>query len=307
MKPDSKPLGLWVWISYGFLVACLGMYLYMGSQPGGANAIWVYRFGRYFLAIGALLFLPIAFFCAWRSQPMITRPRGLAFACLAGTVGIATWPVPYSTPHPPSTVEFRMPVAGAWRVLIGGRGDQANPLRLIPARCTGLQLVRDVEGAPIREGAAVPPTYVDHLAFGEPVSSPCAGTVVRAVGDLPDLPAPERRRSAEIGNHVVLEVGEGEYLYLANLQSGSLQVGVGERVETGQSVARVGASSRANPSSAPHLEVFLASHPDLQHAEGVPWFLFDYVADGVPIRSGVPRGGVARGGAWVGQVIEASR
>jgi hypothetical protein len=307
VKDKSQPLGLWVWISYAFLATCLGMFLYMGSQPGGANAIWVYRFGRFFLAIGALFFLPIAFLCAWRSKPMITRPRGIAFACLAGTVGLATWPVPYRTPYPASTIEFQIPVEGTWRVLLGGRGDHANPLRLIPSRCTGLQLVRDVEGAPIREGAAVPPTYLDHLAFGETVIAPCAGEVVRAVGDLPDLPASERRRIADIGNHVVLEVAEGEYLYLANLQEGSLQVQVGDRVQTGQSMGRVGASSRANPSSAPHLEVFLASHPDLNQAEGVPWSLFDYVADGAPIRSGIPLGGVARGGAWVGQVIEASR
>ena len=56
----------------------------------------------------------------------------------------------------------------------------------------------------------------------------------------------------------------------------------------------------------PRLEVFLASHPDLDRAEGIPWTLNDYLADGVLQREGIPQGGVARGGAWVGERIEAS-
>ena len=106
--------------------------------------------------------------------------------------------------------------------------------------------------------------------------------------------------SSAFGNYLVIEVAEGEYLFLTHLLSGSLRPSVGDRVEAGEVLARVGASGFHSVSPMPHLGLHLQTTPDPMKGEGIPWIFHDYYASGVHIAEGLPNGGVGREGALLG-------
>ncbi|MGW2636587.1 M23 family metallopeptidase [Streptomyces sp. NPDC001348] len=131
-------------------------------------------------------------------------------------------------------------------------------------------------------------------AFGAPLLAVADATVVRASDDQRDhlsrtsLPAllylaflEEFVRSLFgvgriVGNHVVLDLGDGTYAMYAHVRRGSLAVREGERVRAGQTLARCGNSGN---STEPHLHFQLMDGPDPDTARGVP---FTWHGIGVP-------------------------
>lgn len=79
-----------------------------------------------------------------------------------------------------------------------------------------------------------------------------------------------------VGNHVVLDLGDGTYALYAHLRRGSLTVREGDRVTAGQPLARCGNSGN---STEPHLHFQLMDGPDPDSARGVP---FTWRGIGVP-------------------------
>ena len=70
-----------------------------------------------------------------------------------------------------------------------------------------------------------------------------------------------------LGNHLVLDLGDGVYAALAHLRRGSLQVRPGDRVAAGQQLAACGNSGI---STEPHLHFQLMDHPSVLLAAGLP-------------------------------------
>ena len=86
--------------------------------------------------------------------------------------------------------------------------------------------------------------------FGDEVISASAGKVVAAVDRYPETPPgalPPTTAEAAGGNHVVVAMGSGRYAFYAHLQPGSVAVEVGERVEVGEPLGRLGSSGNSNP------------------------------------------------------------
>lgn len=79
-----------------------------------------------------------------------------------------------------------------------------------------------------------------------------------------------------LGNHLVLDLGDGVHALYAHLRRGSLAVRGGERVSAGQLLARCGNSGN---STEPHLHFQLMDGPDPEAAHGVP---FTWRGIGVP-------------------------
>ncbi|MGY0025092.1 M23 family metallopeptidase [Streptomyces sp. cg35] len=71
-----------------------------------------------------------------------------------------------------------------------------------------------------------------------------------------------------VGNHIVLDLGDGVYAMYAHLQRGSLSVRPGDRVRAGQRLARCGNSGN---STEPHVHFQLMDGPDLDSASGLPF------------------------------------
>ncbi|MCX4824149.1 M23 family metallopeptidase [Streptomyces sp. NBC_01142] len=134
----------------------------------------------------------------------------------------------------------------------------------------------------------------DFPAFGAPLLSVADATVVHASDSQRDhlsrnsLPAlvfmlliegavrEISGASRIVGNHIVLDLGDGTYAMYAHVQRGSLAVREGDRVLAGQQLARCGNSGN---SSEPHVHFQLMDGPDLDAARGIP---FRWRGVGVP-------------------------
>jgi hypothetical protein len=133
-----------------------------------------------------------------------------------------------------------------------------------------------VNAAGFRASTLVPRELLDYVIFGAPVISPCAGTVVRSVDGLPDLPPPKRDRNNARGNHIAIACA-GVRVELAHLKKGSVGVRVGEQVSAGDRLGQVGNSGNTTE---PHLHIH-AVQPAT--GVGIP-MMFDGIA---PIRNAV--------------------
>lgn len=125
----------------------------------------------------------------------------------------------------------------------------------------------------------------DYGIWNKEVLSPVFGTVIAAYDDEADImPGSEDVLSME-GNHVYLQMeGTGTYLLLNHLKKDSVTVKVGDDVQPGDVLGRVGNSGST---SEPHLHIHHQRQNPLQTlhpilAEGLPLYFQDTDADPMP-------------------------
>jgi hypothetical protein len=205
----------------------------IGSATGGSRRVVLLWLGRS-VALGSALF------GAWLLVPALIGER-----VPAGAVDLA--------------FPFR---SGRYLIANGGATERVNAhlMTLQPGfarwrgESYGTDLIKvDDYGFRTRERRLlnVPEDPAAYLAFGEPVYAPCAGAVEEAVGGLPDMPVPMRDRSHLEGNFVRLRCGTVVVL-LGHLRRGSVKVGPGDHVQTGQLLGAVGNSGNSDE---PHLHI----------------------------------------------------
>ncbi len=108
--------------------------------------------------------------------------------------------------------------------------------------------------------------------FGAEVLAVADGTVV-AVNDgveesIPFTSKPPETKQGFGGNQVILEIAPGVFAAYAHLQPGSITVGVGDDVEVGDVLAKLG---NTGPSQGPHLHFGLLDKPDLFTGRSLPF------------------------------------
>ena len=91
-----------------------------------------------------------------------------------------------------------------------------------------------------------------------------------------------------LGNHVILDHGNGEYSFLAHFKNGSLAVSVGDEVAAGDILGLCGNSGN---SSEPHLHYHLQTTPTFGAGDGLPAQFLNYLADGKSVANGEPTRG----------------
>ena len=127
----------------------------------------------------------------------------------------------------------------------------------------------------------------DFPGFGQPVLAPADGVVVRvhdrerdhwsrtspfgllylvSIELLRELFGPSR----VVGNHVIVDLGDGIYAALAHLRHRSIRVRPGDHVRAGDQMAECGNSGNTTE---PHVHFQLMEHPSIALAAGLP-FLF---------------------------------
>lgn len=188
-----------------------------------------------------------------------------------------------------STIEIMSPVRGRWRAL-------SSPATKVPSHGTheyGQTWALDIVAVPPGTVAvpfgglrgSLPPESFP--SFGQPVFAGGNGTVMLSRDGAPD----HRSRNSWLllplfvvesalrgiggerfvfGNLLVISLDHGGYQALAHLQNGSIGPAVGNRVTTGEHVARCGNSGN---STEPHLHVQLMNRPTPTAAVGFPFML----------------------------------
>jgi hypothetical protein len=119
----------------------------------------------------------------------------------------------------------------------------------------------------------------DYSDYGDSIYSVADGTVVDVRKGLPDntpldTPAVPITLGTASGNYVIVDIGDHIYAFYAHLIPGSIRVRVGQKVEKGQSLGRLGNSGN---SGGPHLHFHLCDSPDAIFSQGVPYVFETYI------------------------------
>jgi Peptidase family M23 len=113
------------------------------------------------------------------------------------------------------------------------------------------------------------------LCYGTELLAVAAGTVVEVMRDLPDEPpgkAPSNLTVPQIaGNHVLLDLGNGQYAMYAHMAPQSVTVHVGDRVKAGDKLGLLGNSGNT---TGPHLHFQISDRPSILDTTSLP-FVFD--------------------------------
>lgn len=108
--------------------------------------------------------------------------------------------------------------------------------------------------------------------FGSEVHAVADGPVVAVLDGLPEqVPGvdPTGLTLAQYGgNHVVQDIGNGNFAFYAHLKTGTVKVKPGDQLSTGQVLGNVGNTGN---STAPHLHFHVMSTPDPLRADGLPF------------------------------------
>jgi peptidase M23-like protein len=120
------------------------------------------------------------------------------------------------------------------------------------------------------------------FSYGVEIYAPGSGIVVQAVDDIPEntyegghvVYAKDLNRLDPngIGNHVIIDHGNGEYSYLLHMRPGSVHVKKGDKVKRGQLIGQIGFSG---DSLGPHLHYTLVDSPHYP-GQGLPSYFRDF-------------------------------
>jgi murein DD-endopeptidase MepM/ murein hydrolase activator NlpD len=118
--------------------------------------------------------------------------------------------------------------------------------------------------------------------LGSDVLAVANGRVVFTRDDMPDEtpnqpPVHVKKPIDFAGNQVVLRLGRKRYAVYAHLEPGSVAVHVGQRVRTGQVLAKLGNSGN---STAPHLHFVITDRPQFISATSLPFVIDRYTLQG---------------------------
>lgn len=296
-----------VWALFAWLIgiAFVAMLIYLGLRPGGRGPVFVYDTGRNLLGLFAVVVLFVGAVWSALHRPFLQRRRIFPFVCVIGVIGVVSYPFPYPSSHEghESAILFRLPVEGEWTVFWGGETkDESLLAGYFADRRWGLDLVVTQDGRSHR-GEGFDPA--DYFAYGRDVFAPADGEVVRVNSGVSDSrPGIYDSRVEAFGNFVVLKVADREFVFLCHLAPDSLAVREGSRVRAGEVLGKVGNSGYSTVTPEPHLAMHLQDTSLPREGEAVPWKFSDYIAEGMHVTRGLPRGGIGPAGEFLGERVQ---
>ena len=117
--------------------------------------------------------------------------------------------------------------------------------------------------------------------FGAAIHAVADGPVVAVLDGLPEQVAGVTPVGLPLehyaGNHVVQDIGDGNFALYAHLKTGSVTVKPGDSLTAGQVIANLGNTGNTD---APHLHFHVMSTPDPLRSNGLPFVFKDFTLDG---------------------------
>ncbi len=177
---------------------------------------------------------------------------------------------------------LRLPFDGPWFVFWGGRTIKENYHAVAKDQRFAYDFVQTKAGTSHSGDGRSNDQY---HCWEKPIRAPGSGTVVAAVDGIDDNEPGTMNPSQPVGNHVILDHGNGEYSFLAHLKKGTVKVETGNRVASGDLLGLCGNSGN---SSEPHLHYHLQTTAEFGRGEGLPAQFGSYLADGEIVSGGEP-------------------
>ena len=180
---------------------------------------------------------------------------------------------------------LRLPFSGAWWVFWGGRVLEENIHVTAPdQRFASDLLIRKDNSSHRGEGK----TNEDYYAFGQLLVAPGAGTVVAVMDTVTDNVPGVMNRNQPLGNHVILDHGNGEFSFLCHFKQGTITVKRGQKVQAGDPLGQCGNSGN---SSEAHLHYHMQTTAVPFRGAGLPAQFRRYQANGETVERGEPAQG----------------
>lgn len=172
---------------------------------------------------------------------------------------------------------FHLPARGEWTVSNGGPTRATNKHHGSRTQRYAYDMVVRKNGRAKAKGQK---GNEAHFCHGEDLLATASGTVVHAMDGVPENQPGDRGKGG--GNGVVIDHGFGEFSAVWHAVPGSITVEIGDEVEQGQVIGKVGNSGR---SSGPHIHFHVAHG---RHGFGLPTPFVDVDVDNVFQEAAVP-------------------
>ena len=116
--------------------------------------------------------------------------------------------------------------------------------------------------------------------YGADIHAVSNGPVVAVVDGLPEQVPGVKPTGLTLdqygGNHIVQDIGGGNFAFYAHLKTGSIRVKPGDQLVSGQVIASLGNTGN---SDAPHLHFHVMSTPDPLKSDGLPFVVRSFKLD----------------------------
>jgi hypothetical protein len=245
-------------VSWLLFAPGLLFYVFIAALP--SSVVRVYAKTLFCVVFGAWALLEIVL-CFSISERLLrgSRPRRFLFFLsvilwLAGAACLFPF-IPRSLAYPagPDCVALDLPVRGTW--LAGHAGASATTNGHFRNRYA-IDLLKLGPDGRFYKGREE--SVRDFYSYDEPVLAPADGRVTQIISDLESdlLGFPDKDHSG--GNLIIMDIGNGRYVYLAHLKRGGTAVTEGQIVRKGMLLGRVGNSGY---STHPHLHMHVQDQP----------------------------------------------
>lgn len=128
--------------------------------------------------------------------------------------------------------------------------------------------------------AGAPGKLTSYRYFGADVHAVAAGPVVAVLDGLPEQVPGQTPTGLALdqyaGNHVVQDLGDGNYALYAHLKTGSVKVQPGQQLKAGEVLGSLGNTGN---SDAPHLHFHVMDGPDPLRSDGLPFVFRSFRLD----------------------------
>ena len=204
-----------------------------------------------------------------------------------GTVeGFFIRPVPREAPTErldyATKTSLNLPFAGQWFVFWGGRTLAQNYHTVSVDQRFAYDILIQHRGSSHQGDGK---RNEDYYGFAQTLVAPAAGTVVGIENGIEDNVPGVMNPKQPMGNHVIIDHGNGEFSFFAHFRKGSVAVKKGDALRAGDLLGLVGNSGN---SSEPHLHYHLQDTAEFAKGRGLPAAFQDYVADGQWVKRGEP-------------------
>lgn len=116
--------------------------------------------------------------------------------------------------------------------------------------------------------------------FGADIHAVADGPVVAVVDGMPEQVPGKSPNGLALneyaGNHIVQDLGDGNFALYAHIKTGAVKVKPGDQLTTGQIIGSVGNTGNTD---APHLHFHVMSTPDPLRSNGLPFVLTSFKLD----------------------------